>query len=116
MRAASSSCRAYSGLLLVMAGRHDAGACGAGPAAPQVDMSWPTSGNPDDDNGPPISLFANLLRTESWVAASRVRADGLVLNRKTLELTWKLSYSNLTSTREGVRHHGHRLRAARRVC
>ena len=79
------------------------------PRRPKHDMSCAYfAANPDDDNGPPITFFANLApEEESWVAqsAGKGRAD-LVLNRKTLELKWKLSFENLTSPPKSLAIHG----------
>lgn len=79
------------------------------PRRPQVDASCAYfAANPDDDNGPPIAFFADLSpNEESWVAESpgKGRMD-LVLNRKTLELTWKARYSDLTSPPKAFGIHG----------
>ena len=79
------------------------------PRRPKHDMSCAYfAPNPDDDNGPPITFFADLSPgEESWVAESsgKGRAD-FVLTRKTLELKWKVTFQGLTSPPKGLAIHG----------
>ena len=79
------------------------------PRRPKVDMSCAYfAANPDDDNGPPITFFADLSpEEESWVAASSGKGRvEFTLNRKTLELTWKATFGNLTSPAKSFAIHG----------
>lgn len=79
------------------------------PRRPKHDMSCAYfAANPDDDNGPPITFFANLSpEEESWVTESpgKGRVD-LELNRKTLELKWKATFTGLTSPPKAFAIHG----------
>lgn len=77
--------------------------------APKSDLSCAYfSPNPDDREGPPINFFADMSADEeSAVTESpgKARAD-FTLDRKTLKLTWKVTFEKLTSAPEGLHIHG----------
>ena len=62
----------------------------------------------NDASGPPISFYADLSADEQSAVTESPgygRAD-FVLERPTLKLTWKVTYSNMTSMATGVHIHG----------
>jgi hypothetical protein len=66
------------------------------------------SPNEDNRSGPPIYFYADMnADEESAVTESpgTARAD-FVLERSTLELSWKLTYSNTNSAATGIHIHG----------
>jgi hypothetical protein len=79
------------------------------PKRPRPDMSCAYfSPDPDDVNGPPIRFYADLSADEeSQVVESpgKGRAD-FVLDRKTLQFSWKIIFSDLTSPATGLAIHG----------
>ncbi len=77
------------------------------PAKPDMSCAF-FSPKADDTKGPPILFYADLSADEeSAVTESpgRGRAD-FVLDRATLNFTWKVTYKDLTSRATGLRIHG----------
>ena len=66
------------------------------------------SANPDDDTGPAVRLYANLSPDEeSRVTESPGRGQvEFTLDRKSLQLNWKLTYEKLTSAPVSIGLHG----------
>lgn len=66
------------------------------------------SPNPDDSSGPPINFYADLSADEESAVTESpgVGRVDLTLERSTLKISWKVTYSNLTSPEVGVHIHG----------
>jgi hypothetical protein len=83
-------------------------ACAEGPP-PRLDMSCAYfSPNPDDRAGPPIRFIADLSADEESAVTESPglgRVD-FVLDRRTLKLTWKVTFRNLTTPPTGLHVHG----------
>ena len=86
-----------------------AGAAPAEPPRPRPDASCAYfSPNPDDQSGPPIRFFAELSAAETsavTLSPGLGRVD-FVLDRKTLRLSWKVSFRKLTTAPTGLHVHG----------
>ncbi len=76
---------------------------------PQPDMScaW-FSPNPDDRAGAPIRFFADLSADEESAVTESPGAGRVefVLDRKTLRLTWQVTFRKLTTPPTGLHVHG----------
>ena len=76
---------------------------------PRPDMScaW-FSPNPDDRAGPPIRFFADLSADEASAVTRSLGAGRVefVLDRRTLRLTWKVTFRKLTTPPTGLHVHG----------
>ena len=84
------------------------GASAQAPTAPSNTLCGYFSPDENDTSGPPIHFYADMnADEESAVTESpgEARAD-FVLERSTLKLSWKLTYSDATSTATGVHIHG----------
>ena len=76
---------------------------------PRPDMSCAFfSPNPDDRAGPPIRFFADLSADEESAVTESPGAGRVefVLDRKTLRLSWKVSFRKLTTAPIGLHVHG----------
>ena len=96
----------YLSVLAVVAGL-GAALAQTPPAKPDMSCAF-FSSKADDTKGPPILFYADLSADEqSAVTESpgRGRAD-FVLDRATLNFTWKVTYKDLTSAATGTRIHG----------
>ena len=84
------------------------GASAQSPTAPGNTLCGYFSPDENDASGPPIYFYADMnADEESAVTESPgvARAD-FVLERSTLKLSWRLTYSDTTSTATGVHIHG----------
>lgn len=76
---------------------------------PRPDMSCAFfSPNPDDRAGPPIRFFADLSADEESAVTESPGAGRVdfVLDRRTLRLTWKVTFRRLTTPPTGLHVHG----------
>jgi len=77
-------------------------------AGPEMDMSCSYfSPNPNDTAGPPILFFADL-SADAQAAPTESRGIGradFVLERENLNLSWRLTFRNLTTEPVGVHIH-----------
>ncbi len=76
-------------------------------ARPEMSCAW-FSPVPDDRRGPPINFFAELSADEQsavTLSGGVGRAD-FTLDRRTLQLTWRVRYSGLTTAPTGLHIHG----------